>query len=103
VEVVRGVPVRADGSARVKGVGVRVGDEERHFKADALVIDAPRAPAYELCEQAGAALRHAPEGFVPHARRGKIRDGIFAIGEVTGARFDVGTFEAAAEEIARQL
>jgi hypothetical protein len=40
---------------------------------------------------------------VPQTRRGKIRDRIFAIGEVTGARFDVATFEAAAEEIAGQL
>ncbi len=84
MEVVHGVPLRAEGSARVKGVNIRIGETERHFKGDALVIDAPRAPAYELCEQAGAALRHEPRGFVPQTTRGKIRDGVFAIGEVTG-------------------
>jgi sarcosine oxidase subunit alpha len=104
VEVVRGVPVRAEGSARVKGVSVDVGEgEPRHFKADALVIDAPRAPAYELCEQAGATLRHEPRGFVPVTERGKIRDGVFALGEVTGAKLEVEGFEAGAAQIGAQL
>jgi pyruvate/2-oxoglutarate dehydrogenase complex dihydrolipoamide dehydrogenase (E3) component len=77
--------------------------KEKRLKADAVLIDAPRAPAYELCEQAGAKLRHEPRGFVPVADRGKLRDGVFAVGEVVGTPFDVGSFEAAAEEIARQL
>ena len=103
VELVYGTPVRVEGSARVKGAVVLTAEGERHFKADALVLDAPRAPAYELCEQAGARLTHASRGFIPHAPRGKIRDGVFAIGEVTGAPLDPATFEAAAEAIARQL
>ncbi|MGO8996943.1 MAG: 2Fe-2S iron-sulfur cluster-binding protein [Polyangiaceae bacterium] len=112
VELVQGVPLRAEGSARVKGVRVKVGEagaagagaaEERHFKADTLVIDAPRAPAYELCEQAGARLRHEPRGFVPQTVRGKIRDRVFALGEVTGAKLEVGGFEGGAEEIVGQL
>ena len=103
VEVVHGVPIRAEGSRRVRGVTLLVNDRERHFKLDALVIDAPRAPAYELCEQAGARLRHAAAGFIPVTERGKIRAGVFAIGEVTGAPLDVAGFEGAAEEIAGQI
>jgi sarcosine oxidase subunit alpha len=103
VEIVRGTPVRANGSARVKSVDVVVDGQERRIKCDALLLDAPRAPAYELCEQAGAVLDHQPRGFVPRVDRGKIRDGVFALGEVTGASFDVGTFEAQAEEIAARL
>ena len=36
-------------------------------KADVLVVDAPRSPAYELCAQAGADLAHEPRGFVVRA------------------------------------
>ena len=106
VEVVHGVPVLVEGSARVKGVSVRVGgggEGERYLKADALVIDAARAPAYELCEQAGARLRHEARGFVPVTERGKIRDGVFALGEVTGGRLEVGEVEGGAEEILRGI
>jgi thioredoxin reductase len=103
VEVVHGVPARVEGSGRVKGVRVKVGDGERHFKVDALVIDAPRAPAYELCEQAGARLRHTARGFVPVVERGKIREGVFAIGEVTGGRLEVGEIERVAEEVVKEI
>ena len=103
VELVHGEPVRADGSARVKAVVVRSEGVERRIKADTLVLDSPRAPSYELCEQAGAALVHAPCGFVPQVKRGKVREGVFALGEVTGAPFDAATFEAAAREITAQL
>ena len=56
----------------------RVEIGERTLPCDLLVIDAPRAPAYELCAQAGAELRHeprrgfrgAPLGGQPHPRRG---------------------------------
>jgi sarcosine oxidase subunit alpha len=104
VEVVRATPLRVEGSARVKGVVVAQRDgKERRLKADGVVIDAPRAPAHELCEQAGAKLRHEPRGFVPVADRGKLRDGVFAVGEVVGTSFEAVAFEAAAEEIAGQL
>jgi sarcosine oxidase subunit alpha len=103
VEVVRGAPIAVDGSSRVKTVVFLEQDRERRIKADALLIDAPRAPAYELCEQAGAPLDHEARGFVPRAPNGKIRDGVFALGEVTGARLDAGIFEAQAEAIAGQI
>jgi hypothetical protein len=87
----------------VKAVVLQTEGGERRLKADALVLDSPRAPSYELCEQAGAALVHAARGFVPQVKRGGIRDGVFALGEVTGARFDPGVFADAAREIASQL
>jgi sarcosine oxidase subunit alpha len=103
VEVVRGAPLRADGTARVKAVVVAEGGRERRIKADALVIDAPRAPAYELCEQAGARLIHAPRGFVPQVDDGRIREGVFALGEVTGAPLEPHVIEAQADAIVRAL
>jgi sarcosine oxidase subunit alpha len=95
--------VRAKGSSHVKAVVVREGGRERSIPADALLVDAPRAPAYELCEQAGAALLHRPSGYVPVADRGRIADGVWAIGEVTGVPLVAGEFVRAAEEIAAQL
>ena len=100
VEVVHGEPLAAEGSARFKGLRVNTAAGEQRVKGDALVVHAPRAPAYELCEQAGASLVHEPRGFVPKVARGKIRDGVFALGEVTGIPFDPRAFAAAAEEIA---
>jgi hypothetical protein len=50
--------------------------------------DAPRAPSYELCAQAGAELEHVPAGFVVRAPQGRIRAGVYALGEVTGAPLD---------------
>jgi sarcosine oxidase subunit alpha len=83
--VVRGVPVRARGRARVKEVTMASpGGGERHLKCDALVVDAPRAPAYELCAQAGAKLTHQTRGFVVDAPGGRIRDGVFVVGEAVG-------------------
>jgi sarcosine oxidase subunit alpha len=100
VEVVREAPVRVLGTSRVKGVAF---EGDRRLPCDALLIDAARAPAYELCEQAGAPRAHEARGFVPRAERGKIRDGVFAMGEVTGARFEAVGFEEAAAEIAGQI
>jgi sarcosine oxidase subunit alpha len=102
-EVIRGVPVRADGAGRVKAVVVRDGHKERKIKADLLVIDAPRAPAYELCEQAGARLVPSPRGFIPEVSGGQIRAGVFALGEVTGAPLVPDVIDAQAEVIARRL
>jgi sarcosine oxidase subunit alpha len=103
VEVVRAEPLRAEGTARVKAVVVRDGERERRLRCDALVLDAPRAPAYELCEQAGAPLVHSPRGFVPQVKDGRIRDHIFALGEVTGAPLEPRLIDAQADAIARGL
>jgi sarcosine oxidase subunit alpha len=91
VELVRGVPTRVRGSARVKEVTVvEAGGGERRIKCDALLVDAPRAPAYELCAQAGAELTHEPRGFVVRVTSGgRIRPGVLALGEVVGTPLDV--------------
>ncbi len=83
--VVEGVPVLARGGGRIKEVTVAGRAGEQRLTCDALVIDSPRAPAYELCAQAGARLLHEPRGFIVAAPDGRIRDGVFAVGEVTGA------------------
>ena len=66
-------------------------------------IDAPSAPAYELCAQAGADITHEARGYVPRTNRGKIRDRVWAIGEVTGCPLDASRIEEAAEEISQLL
>lgn len=104
VTVLEGVPRRARGAGRVKSVSVegRDGRSIEH-RADAVLIDAPRAPAYELCQQAGATLAHAPRGFVVRAEAGKIRGGVWALGEVTGDPLDPARLEARAHDVVAQL
>jgi sarcosine oxidase subunit alpha len=82
--VVAGAPVRAIGSGRVKEVTVATPRGEQRFSCDALLVDAPCAPAYELCAQAGAVLAHEPRGYVVKAPGGRIRHRVFAVGEVVG-------------------
>jgi sarcosine oxidase subunit alpha len=113
----RGAPVRARGSARVKGVTIATTAGERTLPCDALLIDAPPAPAYELCAQAGARLIHGDNGYaVETGPGGFIRQGsqalpqasaggrgvvgMFALGEVTGAPLEPGTIARAAAALA---
>jgi sarcosine oxidase subunit alpha len=86
--VVHGAPLRIRGINRVREVTVASGDKERRVPCDALLVDAPGAPAYELCAQAGAELEHRSSGFVVRAPGGKIRDGVFAVGEVVGTALE---------------
>jgi len=96
--------VRVKGSSRVRGVVIREKDRERTIPADALLVDEPRAPAYELCEQAGATLTHTPVGYVPTASAtGRIAEHVWAIGEVTGAPLDASRFVYAADALASDL
>ena len=88
VRLVRGLPSRVRGSSRVRGVTVATAEGERQFDCDAVVVDTPRAPAYEVCAQAGAELEHHARGFLVKTQRGRIRDGVFAIGEVVGTPLD---------------
>jgi hypothetical protein len=85
----------------VRSVVIATASGEETHEADALVIDAPRAPAYELCAQAGASLVHEPRGFV--VRGPKIRDGIFAAGEVIGTPLDAARMVEEAEAISGAL
>jgi sarcosine oxidase, subunit alpha len=81
VTVVKEAPTAVSGSSRVK----RVAFGEKELAATAVLVDAPRAPAYELAEQAGATLAHEARGFVVRAESGRIRDGVYAVGELVGA------------------
>lgn len=104
VHLVFGEPVQAVGNLRVKRITVRErGQPERTLAADAVLIDAPRAPSYELCEQAGATLVHELRGFVPQTIDGKVRDGVWAIGEVAGMPLDPGLIRERAARIAAQI
>jgi sarcosine oxidase, subunit alpha len=123
VTVVAGVPVRAGGSGRVRDVTVtveggeawRLGREEaseasrrpsrpteQRLPCDALVLDVPGAPAYELCAQAGATLAHEERGYVVVAPGGRIRDGVFAVGEVTGAPLEPSVLAGQAAAVVEQ-
>jgi sarcosine oxidase subunit alpha len=82
--LVRGVPVRVRGSSRIKEATLATAGGERRVACDTLLVDLPRAPAYELCAQAGATLAHEPRGFVVRAKGGRIRDGVFVVGEAGG-------------------
>jgi sarcosine oxidase subunit alpha len=104
VKVVRGEPVSIRGASRVKAVIVRdaTGKEEKH-EADAVLIDAPRSPAYELAEQAGATLVHEARGFVAQTTSGRIRDGVHALGEMTGTPLEARAIEAEADRVASAI
>jgi sarcosine oxidase subunit alpha len=84
VTVLHGEVIRATGSSGVTGCVVRAAGQERKLKADAILVDAPRAPSYELAEQAGAPLLHTPRGYVPQAANGRVRKGLWLVGEAAG-------------------
>jgi sarcosine oxidase, subunit alpha len=103
-EVIR-IPavVRARGSSAVRAVITKEGQEEREIRIDALLLDEPRAPAYELCLQAGAELEHLPRGFVVKTDEGWIRDGFWAVGEVRGTPFEPLAMRSDAALVARRI
>jgi sarcosine oxidase subunit alpha len=104
--LVHGAPVAARGSARIKDATVATDPGERTIACDALLVDAPRAPAYELCAQAGARLadtsRGAPGFAVTTGPGGRVRLGVFAVGEVTGAPLDPAVVARDAAALAEQ-
>jgi sarcosine oxidase, subunit alpha len=105
VTVVHGDLVRASGGSRVTGCVVRpYGDEgttkPQKLDADALLVDAPRAPSYELAEQAGSPLVHAARGFVPQAPGRNVREGVWLVGEAAGRPFSPEAIEADASAVA---
>ncbi len=103
VKVLHGEPLSVRGSTRAKGVRVRTARGEIEADADAVLIDAPRSPAFELCEQAGATVVHESRGFVVRTRDGFVAEGIWATGEVVGLPFDAESLDAHAAVVARQI
>jgi sarcosine oxidase subunit alpha len=103
-QVVVGEPTRVIGTGAVRGVVVRdaAGKEHEHA-CDILAIDSPTAPAYELCEQAGARLVHESRGYVVQTEKGRIRDGIWALGEACGTALSAAALLSDAEVLARQI
>lgn len=93
VTVVEAAPTAVHGSTRVK----RVAFGKRELVATALLVDAPRAPAYELAEQAGAQLTHEAAGY--RVANPKISDPIVAVGEVSGCALDVDAMKRQVEEV----
>ncbi|MBS2016836.1 MAG: (2Fe-2S)-binding protein [Deltaproteobacteria bacterium] len=103
-KLVRGAPLRVKGSTRAKGVVVRTLEgKEESFACDAVLVDAPRSPAFELAEQAGAQLFHEPRGYVVRVEAGRIGDGRFAVGELVGTPFDPRAIVAEADVVARTI
>lgn len=118
VEVVVGTPITVHGASLPKAVTVQRPDgTDADFACDAVVLDAARSPAYELCEQAGGLVTgdhvtsgvkivHEARGFVVDAPNGVVARGIFAVGEICGVAFEptaiVENAERTAETIARE-
>ena len=79
----------ASGSSRIKSLRLTRGEQAEEIKVHAVASALPVAPAFELPSQAGCAIRYSrPEGgFVVQTKEAATdRPGIFAAGELTGAK-----------------
>lgn len=78
--------VRAVGRARVTGAVVSDGERERRLSLDALLVDGPLAPSFELAVQAGGSVQFEPDrGYVPvldHA--GVVAPAVWCAGSAAG-------------------
>lgn len=99
VRVVHAV-TSARGLSAVKGAEVveRRGGPPSKVDADAIVHDAPPAPCFELAVQAGAEVSHSTAGYAVRVDTdGRTKNPcLFAVGEVTGAPFELEALRAAA-------
>jgi sarcosine oxidase subunit alpha len=96
--------VRVRGSRALRGVIVKEGGREREIAAAALLTDEPRAPACELCLQAGGRVERESRGFVVQTETdGRIRDHFWAVGEVVGTPFEPSAILENGERIAREI
>jgi sarcosine oxidase subunit alpha len=100
---VDGLTLRATGRARVKGVVVLTGAREREIACDALLLEAAPSPAYTLAIQAGAGVARTRAGFVVKpGPGGRVRDGVFALGEACGTALEPGAMIRAASAMAER-
>jgi sarcosine oxidase subunit alpha len=98
---VAGLPLRVMGRTRVRGVIVLTGSREREIACDALLLEAPPSPAYALAIQAGAGVARTRAGFVvTPGPGGRIRDGVFALGEACGTALEPAAMMRAASALA---
>ncbi len=90
----------ARGLSVVKGAEIEDGASTRSVRCDAIVIEGPVAPAYELAREAGALLAPADEGFFVRVDanaaivadpevEGAAPAGVYAVGEVVASGFSV--------------
>ncbi len=80
------VVMAATGRAHVKGLRLASAGAEQDHAVDAVLFDAPEAPAFELLVQAGGSTRFdADRGYVPDVDDdGRAARDVFAVGRVTG-------------------
>lgn len=95
--------VRAKGTTRVKGITIAGEHGDVTHACDAVLVDAPRSPAYELAAQAGAELAHEPRGYVVVTDGGRVRPGVYATGELAGLPLEAGAIRAHAAEVVRRI
>lgn len=99
--------VEVHGLSAVKSATVRTPlGREQKIDCDAVIVEAPPAPSFELASEAGAVVAHGDAGFAPRVdpdgrvdRKGASR-ALFAVGEITGAAYSAASFEAMAERAA---
>ena len=96
VEVALGDVSAVEGAGCVRRVVLASGEA---FDTEALAIDSPRAPSYELAVQAGAQVSLDPErGWVPACdATGRAGPALWCFGECAGAAFSPTAFLAAAK------
>jgi sarcosine oxidase, subunit alpha len=100
IELLHGTVVSASGTSQVERVVVQDARGQTHTRdVDALIVDAPPAPAYELAVQAGARVVHEARGFVVQTDQGQIAPGVFAVGEMAGTALLPDAIEAEAERV----
>lgn len=91
IEVDASALLRAEGSSRVGAAVLREGDQERKIRCDALAVEAPGAPSFELVEQAGGEARWGEgRGFFPRCdAMGQVVPGVWVTGEARGLPFEL--------------
>lgn len=94
-----------EGSSSARAVVVKSGSKERTIKVSAVAIAARGAPSFEVAAQAGAVARYVPgAGYaVICDERGRSAEGVWAVGECTGAALDDSNFEDAARIVAADV
>lgn len=103
VVVVHGTPLRVEGGTRVTSVVVSTANGEVEHEADAVVVDAPRAPSYELATQGGADVVHEARGYRVRTEPGTLPPGLFVVGEMAGTPLEASALLAAAADVARSV
>ena len=90
-----------EGSSRVGAVVLREGQGERRIRADALLVEMPGAPSFELAEQAGATIDYRGHGYGPRdLGDGKIAEGVYMTGELRGLPPEITALEADGRTVA---